>query len=70
MKKAFVRIGMCLLIAGFLAACNGSDDIVNAIEEPQQEQKEDPKDSDNERTDKDSDVVYMLPKAKPMSPQS
>ena len=67
MKKAFVRKGMCLLLAGMLAACNGSDDIVNTIEEPQPGQKEDPKDSDNERTDKDGDVVYMLPKAKPMS---
>lgn len=31
MKKAFVRKGMCLLLAGMLAACNGSDDIVNTI---------------------------------------
>lgn len=54
------------MIAGFLAACNGSDDIVNTSEEPQPGKKEDPKDSDNERTDRDSVVVYMLPLAKDM----
>lgn len=66
MMKTFIKFGMCLLIAGFLVACDGSDDIVNTIEKPQPGQKEDPKDSDNERTDKDSVVVYMLPIAEDM----